>query len=210
MSELRRSAGLRFARNSLCGVVRFLVGAYPSGSSTEQDAQTIYFANHTSHLDALTILAALGPAARARARPVAARDYWCKDRLRRWLAEQVLEVVFIDRVRNEGADPLTPVREALDGGASLVFFPEGTRRDSSLPGEFKGGLHALAVQYQAVCLRPIYLENLHRILPKGSLLPVPLINKVRFGEPLPRIAGETRADFLVRARQAICDLAPPH
>lgn len=210
MSTSPPGTGLSLARDALCGVVRFLVGAYPSGSSSEQDAQTIYFANHTSHLDALTILAALGPAARAKARPVAARDYWCKDRLRRWLAEQVLEVVFIDRVRSHDADPLTPVREALDGGASLIFFPEGTRRDSPLPGEFKGGLHALAVQYQAVQLRPIYLENLHRILPKGSLLPVPLINKVRFGEPLPRVVGETRADFLARARQAVCDLASQH
>ena len=210
MSERQPSAFLSLARDALCGVVRFLVGAYPSGSSSEHDAQTIFFANHTSHLDALTILAALGPAARAKARPVAARDYWCKDRLRRWLAEQVLEVVFIDRLRSGDADPLSPVREALDGGASLIFFPEGTRSESQLPGAFKGGLYALALQYQAVCLRPIYLENLHRILPKGSLLPVPLINKVRFGEPLPRIVGEARADFLVRARQAVCDLASQH
>ena len=52
--------------------------------------QRIYFANHTSNLDALVIWASLPPSVRDLTRPVAARDYWIKDPLRRYLANHVL------------------------------------------------------------------------------------------------------------------------
>ena len=169
------------ARELLCSLVRGLVGAYPSGAEPGGHSQRLYFANHTSHLDTLTLLAALNLRARSRTRPVAARDYWTRDRLRTWIATKVLNVVFIDRVRQEGQDPLAPLYDALNEGYSLIFFPEGTRRDAVLPGEFKSGLYHLAQAFPHLNLTPVYLENLHRILPKGSMLPVPLINKVHFG-----------------------------
>ncbi len=205
-----RPRHLRIARELLCSLVRGLVGAYAAGKQPGGHSQRLYFANHTSHLDTLTLLAALGLRARSRTRPVAARDYWTKDRLRTWIATKVLNVVFIDRVRQEGQDPLAPLYEALNQGDSLIFFPEGTRRDTELPGEFKSGLYHLAQAFPKLNLTPVYLENLHRILPKGATLPVPLINKVHFGEVLARRADESKSDFLVRARQAVCDLSPGH
>jgi len=54
---------------------------------------------------------------------------------------------------------------------------------------------------------PVYLENLHRSLPKGTVFPVPLICTVRFGAPLQRIAGEGKEAFLQRARNAVVELA---
>jgi 1-acyl-sn-glycerol-3-phosphate acyltransferase len=203
----RRPRHLLFIREVLCSVVRLLVGAYPAGAMPAGHHQRLFFANHTSHLDTVTLLAALSLRARQRTRPVAARDYWCAGPVRRWVAEKVLNVVFIDRVRQEGQDPLAPLYEALKAGDSLIFFPEGTRRESELPGEFKSGLFHLAEAFPTVKLTPVYLENLHRILPKGSMLPVPLINKVRFGEVMPRVAAESKADFLLRARSQVCSLA---
>ena len=200
----------RILRELLCSVVRLLVGAYPAGALPGGRTQRLYFANHSSHLDTLTLLAALSLRARQRTRPVAARDYWCSSPLRKWVAENVLHVVFIDRVRQEGQDPLAPVYDALKDGYSLIFFPEGTRRESELPGEFKSGLFYLAEAFPDVNLTPVYLENLHRILPKGSMLPVPLINKVQFGVPMKRIADEPKADFLTRARHLVCKLVPGH
>lgn len=205
---MRRARRHLVLRELLCSLVRLLVGAYPQGALPAGQSQRLYFANHSSHLDTLTLLAALKLRARQRTRPVAARDYWCSSRLRQWIAERVLHVVFIDRVRQEGQDPLAPVHAALQDGYSLIFFPEGTRRESELPGEFKSGLFHLAEAFPAVNLTPVYLENLHRILPKGTLLPVPLINKVHFGEPMARIADEPKTDFLQRARQLVCRLAP--
>jgi len=205
---MKRPRHLRVLREGLCSLVRLLVGAYPSGSLPAGSTQRLYFANHTSHLDTLTILAALNMRARGRTRPVAARDYWCAGPIRKWIAEKVLHVVFIDRVRQEGADPLAPLHDALRDGYSLIFFPEGTRRAQALPGDFKSGLFHLAEAFPDVKLTPVYLENLHRILPKGTMLPVPLINKVRFGEPMVRVPGEPKTTFLQRAHALMCALSP--
>jgi 1-acyl-sn-glycerol-3-phosphate acyltransferase len=204
----RRPRIYRIAREALCSLTRFLVGAYPSGMLPQTPAQTVFFANHTSHLDTLTLLAALSLRVRARTRPVAARDYWCAGPFRRWIAEKVLNVVFIDRERREGEDPLEPLRQALREGASLILFPEGTRRDSQLPGPFKGGLYRLSQEFPEVTMSPVYLENLHRILPKGALLPIPLINRVHFGPALERLDGEGKDHFLERAHTAVCGLCP--
>ena len=58
-----------------------------AGSDANLDTrQRIYFANHTSHLDALVLWAALRPEVRSLTRPVAARDYWTADPVRRHLA----------------------------------------------------------------------------------------------------------------------------
>jgi 1-acyl-sn-glycerol-3-phosphate acyltransferase len=195
-------------RELLCGVVRILVGAYRAGALPAGHRQRIYFANHSSHLDTLTLLAALPLRARMLTRPVAARDYWCASKSRQWVAEKVLNVVFIDRVRQEGEDPLAPVHQALKDGCSVIFFPEGTRNQDDMPLPFKSGLFHLAQAHDAARLTPVYLENLYRILPKGSFLPVPLINKVLFGEVMPRVEGEGKPDFLARAHGLVCGLAP--
>lgn len=203
----RRPRYLVVMREVLCSLVRLLVGAYPAGANPAGHHQRLLFANHTSHLDTLTILAALNFRARQRTRPVAARDYWCAGPIRKFIAEKVLNVVFIDRVRQEGQDPLAPLQQALDDGYSLIFFPEGTRSASELPQKFKSGLFHLASTHPDVKLTPVYLENLHRIFPKGAVLPVPLINKVKFGEPMARLAGEDKAAFLERAHAQVCVLA---
>ncbi len=105
------------------------------------------------------------------------------------------------------ADPLDPLRDALKNGFSLIIFPEGTRAPQPLPGPFKGGLYFLAQEFPQVELIPVYLDNLHRSLPKGALLPVPIISTVRFGAPLARAEGESKDAFLSRARAAVIELA---
>jgi 1-acyl-sn-glycerol-3-phosphate acyltransferase len=201
---------MRMLLEVLCSVVRLAVGAYPAGPSPEGHTQRLYFANHTSHLDTMVLLAAMRLRARARTRPVATRDYWCATPLRSWIAHNVLDVVLIDRERKEGVDALEPLRQALREGSSLLIFPEGTRRDSELPGEFKSGLYLLARDFPEVRLTPVYLENLHRIMPKGSRLPVPLINRVHFGDVIAWDPTEDKNAFLQRARSAVCALFPGH
>jgi 1-acyl-sn-glycerol-3-phosphate acyltransferase len=104
-------------------------------------------------------------------------------------------------------DPLAPLGEALERGESLIIFPEGTRSAQALPSPFKSGLFHLAAKYPDVELIPVYLDNLYRSMPKGSYLPVPLTCSVRFGAPLSRVDGESKDAFLLRARQAVVDLA---
>jgi 1-acyl-sn-glycerol-3-phosphate acyltransferase len=193
----------------LIGLVRIVVGASPRWiGAGPSPAQRIYFANHSSHIDTVALWSALPPELRARTRPVAAADYWGKGALRRYVVLKGLNAVLIDRSRADpSADPLQPLAEVLERGDSLILFPEGTRAAQALPGPFKAGLFNLAARFPKVELLPVYLENLHRSLPKGTVFPVPLICTVRFGAPMERIAGEGKEAFLERARNAVVELA---
>lgn len=193
----------------LVGLVRLLVGAHARWIGCEPtSAQRIYFANHASHLDTLALWSALPPRLRATTRPVAARDYWGHGGVRGFIADHGFHAVYIerDRTRCEG-DPLQPLRDALDEGASLIIFPEGTRSQQPLPQPFKAGLFHLTSDYPQAELIPVYLDTLHRSMPKGSLLPVPLTCVVRFGEVLRLQENEGKDDFLERARAAVVALA---
>jgi 1-acyl-sn-glycerol-3-phosphate acyltransferase len=192
----------------LVGVVKLLVGAYARwvGCGPEP-VQRIYFANHTSHIDTMAIWAALPIRMRYRTHPVAARDYWGKG-IKRYLATKALRAVLIDRSRSDpNANPLAPLIEVLQQGESLIIFPEGTRGSSAVPAAFKSGLFHLAMQFPEVQLIPVYLENLHRSLPKGAVLPIPMTCTVRFGAPVAVGPQEAKDAFLERARGAVVELA---
>jgi 1-acyl-sn-glycerol-3-phosphate acyltransferase len=96
--------------------------------------------------------------------------------------------------------------EALSSGDSLIIFPEGTRRAQAEPSDFKGGLYHLAEAFPNVKLIPVYLDTLHRSMPKGAILPVPLICTVRFGAAIRLLENEHKKDFLSRAREAVLAL----
>lgn len=194
--------------NLLIGLVRVLVGASPRWiGSQPSHAQRIYFANHSSHIDTVALWSALPPDLRARTRPVAAADYWGKTRLRRYVVLKGLNAALINRNKSGStADPLQLLYEALEHGDSLIIFPEGTRQAQPLPGQFKSGLFHLSERFHDVELIPVYLENIHRSMPKGTFFPVPLICTVRFGAPLERIENEGKQTFLARARNAVIGL----
>lgn len=186
-----------------------LVGAYPQWIGSQPlPVQRIYFANHSSHIDTVALWSALPAALRRQTRPVAARDYWGGGGLKGLIAGPGLNVVLIDRHHGPDTDPLQPLYAALEAGQSLILFPEGTRN----PGEellpFKSGLYHLAQRFPQVELVAVYLDNARRSMPKGSVLPVPLICTVRFGAPLARHDGEDKPAFLARAREAVRALAP--
>lgn len=195
----------------ICGAQARWVGLDP----VPHDAPAlvrIYFANHCSHLDAPVIWAALPSELRRRTRPVAARDYWQRGPVRRWLAQRVFRAVLIERSKvTAHNNPLAAMHEALSAGDSLILFPEGTRAadDDTPPGQFKPGLWHLAKDHPDVQLVPVYLENLSRILPKGDFLLIPLLAAVTFGKPVKPEAGEDKMTFLARARQAVLDLQRP-
>ena len=168
----------------------------------------IYFANHSSHLDFLTIWAALPKALRTRTRPVAGRDYWEKTARRRRIARDFFNAVLIERQHvTVASNPLAPMLAALEAGDSLIVFPEGTRSPDGQIHEFKSGLYHLAKGRPGITLVPVYLQNLSRILPKGDYLPVPLLGSLSVGEPLHLGPEESKTAFLQRAREAVQQLA---
>ena len=168
--------------------------------------QRVYFANHTSHLDALVVWASLPPQVRSITRPVAAKDYWEKGRIRRHLASS-FNALLIDRkdikVHQSPIDLM--IREAGEQH-SLIVFPEGGRNTEAEMGSFKSGLYYLGKKRPDWELVPVYIDNLNRVLPRGEFLPVPLLSCITFGPPIWLEAGEPKNDFLDRARHAVYKL----
>ena len=170
--------------------------------------QCIFYANHASHLDVVVLWAVLPSAIRQRTRPVAARDYWEKSALRRFAATRIFNAVLVDRDGNLAAlrQQLDQLMAALDDGASLIIFPEGTRGAGAEVAPFRAGLHFLARQRPDVDLVPVNLHNLGRIMPKGEFAPVPQLSRVTFGAPLHLEPRESKDAFLERARRALIAL----
>ncbi len=102
--------------------------------------------------------------------------------------------------------PSKPLVEALDAGDSLVIFPEGTRSSKGDPQPFKAGLYHLAEKFPDVALIPVWIDNVQRVMPKGEVVPVPILCSVTFGAPLQLEPGEDKRDFLERARAAVVAL----
>ena len=190
---------------------RFITAVRAIWAGTEPvPSQRVYFANHTSNGDFILLWSVLPPRLRAATRPVAALDYWLSTPLRAFIGREVFRAVLIDR-RPEArtADPVAQMAEALDEGASLILFPEGQRNASEaalLP--FKSGLYHLAKARPEVDLVPVWIENLNRVMPKGEVVPVPLLCTVTFGAPLRLTEGEEKAGFLHRASAALLALRP--
>ena len=170
--------------------------------------QRIYFANHQSHFDWVLIWAALPKDLRATTRPIAARDYWTATPFKHWITREVFNAVYVARQRSDDQDPLEPLADALQKGDSLVIFPEGTRSNQGEPQPFKSGLYHLAQQFPDVQLVPAWIDNVQRVMPKGEVVPVPILCTVTFGAPLQMQPDEDKRDFLVRAREAVVALRP--
>ncbi len=106
----------------------------------------------------------------------------------------------------EAADPLAPLIEALTSGDSIIIFPEGTRGHTGEPQKFKSGLFTLAQLFPDVVLVPAWIDNIQRVMPKGEVVPVPILCSVTFGAPIRLEEGEERRPFLDRARDAVVAL----
>ncbi len=191
----------------LLALIRVLTGAQARWYGCPPKAeQRIYFANHQSHVDLVMIWAALPLELRSITRPIAARDYWTRTPLREWITTAVFNAIYVDRARTGEHDPLEPLTEALEHGDSIILFPEGTRGNAEEPQPFKAGLYNLAQKFPQVVLVPAWIDNVQRVMPKGEVVPVPILCSVTFGAPIRLEPGEERRSFLDRARQAVIDL----
>jgi 1-acyl-sn-glycerol-3-phosphate acyltransferase len=192
----------------LLGLIRILTGAQARWLGCPPKAeQRIYFANHQSHADLVLIWAALPGDLRPITRPIAAKDYWTKTAFRQWLTTAVFNAVYVARDRSSpDEDPLAPLAEALDKGDSIIIFPEGTRGVAEDPAPFRAGLYNLTQRFPQVVLVPTWINNVQRVMPKGEVVPVPVLCSVTFGTPIRLEDGEERRAFLDRARLAVMAL----
>jgi 1-acyl-sn-glycerol-3-phosphate acyltransferase len=169
----------------LAFVARLITGAQGHWQGCPPEAlQRIYFANHQSHL------------------------YWTSSPFKHWLTREVFNAVYVNRQRTDDQDPLEPLVQALEQGDSLVIFPEGTRSNLGEPQAFKSGLYHLAQQFPQVQLVPAWISNVQRVMPKGEVVPVPILCTVTFGAPMQLGPDEDKRSFLERARAAVVALRP--
>jgi 1-acyl-sn-glycerol-3-phosphate acyltransferase len=191
----------------LLGLIRVLTGAQARWYGSPPKAeQRIYFANHQSHADLVMIWAALPLELRSITRPIAAKDYWTSSAFKQWITTSVFNAIYVDRARTGDQDPLEPLIEALTNGDSIILFPEGTRGNAEEPQAFKAGLYNLAMKFPDVVLVPAWINNVQRVMPKGEVVPVPILCSVTFGAPLKLEPDEERRAFLDRARLAVIAL----
>ena len=165
----------------------------------------VFFANHSSNLDALVIWAALPREIRLQTSPVAAKDYWDRNWIRRWISGKVFHAVLLNRKGRpeDRSHPLQGVFDMMESGRSIIIFPEGTRSQEGELLPFKPGIFHLKERFPDCAMVPVSLQNLNRILPKGQSLPVPLIARIAVHPPLADVEGESREGFLARARAAV-------
>lgn len=194
---------------NLTGTALSFIAKLLSGASVRwvdcqpEVCQRVYFANHTSHLDTLVLWSSLPKAVRALTRPVAARDYWEKSAFRRYIAGS-LNALLIDRENIKvHRSPVETMLQAIGDTYSLIVFPEGGRSSGEEMGEFKSGLYYLSKKRPDLELVPVYIDNLNRVLPRGEYLPVPFLSCITIGPPMWLEQGESKADFLKRAREAV-------
>lgn len=212
---MRAFARLRSASSltawGLCAFARTFTSAQTEWRGCTPDATPrIYFGNHSSHGDFVLVWASLPPALRASTRPVAGSDYWQASGVRRWMIHDVLNAVLVDRGRKDRGDHLVAsVAAAIDAGDSLILFPEGTRNvgDDALQ-PFKTGIFHVAKARPRVECVPVWIENAGRAMPKGAILPLPLLCTLTFGAPLRVDDGEAADAFLHRLRAALLALRP--
>jgi 1-acyl-sn-glycerol-3-phosphate acyltransferase len=169
-------------------------------------APAIVVANHNSHLDTL-VLASLFPLSMLKKiRPVAAADYFLRNRWLAWFSLNIIGIVPIQRRRaDDRADPLAGCARAIEHGDILLLFPEGSRGEPEKPATFKTGVARLAERFPTVPVIPVFMQGLGKALPRGEWLLVPVICDVVVGEPL--YGSGSRREFMEALEGRMQDLA---
>jgi 1-acyl-sn-glycerol-3-phosphate acyltransferase len=163
-------------------------------------------ANHNSHLDTLVLMSLFPLRLLSRLRPVAAADYFLRNRAMAWFATRIIGIIPLKRaVRAGGGDPLAEPSAALDRGDILILFPEGSRGEPEQMDAFKTGIGHLAKRHPEAAVVPVFLHGLGKALPRGTWVLVPFFCDVFVGAAM--IWTGDRATFMAALEQRTAGLA---
>ncbi len=206
-SPLSRLLRLLFFAVIVRGVVTIVLGLNVRyRQRLPKTGPAVLAANHNSHLDTMVLMTLMPLSLLDRVRPVAAADYFLRNRLIAWFATEIIGILPISRQRaSPTEDPLAPLVEALDRGEILIFFPEGSRGEPEKLTAFKSGIARLSERKPEVPVVPVFMHGLGKALPKGEAILVPFFVDVFVGEPV-RWNGDRDA-YMTAFRDSMTALA---
>lgn len=173
----------------------------------------IVVANHNSHMDVFALLSLFPLRRQASVHPVAAADYFLRNKAMAWFALNILNIIPISRKGGE-TNPLAQCEQALREGKILILFPEGTRGEPGKLSPLKSGLWHLSQRAPEVPIIPVWLRGTEHVMAKGNRIPLPLFIDVNIGETL-RFQSDKRV-FMDDLKQQLLQLQqqttgkPPH
>lgn len=167
-------------------------------------APVLLIANHTSHLDTPSILRALPSRIRRRVAVAAAADYFFRTRRAGVVMALLLNAFPFSRAGTVRAS-LEHCGDLVDGGWSVLVYPEGTRSPTGELQPFKHGIGLLATDLR-VPVVPIALAGPHAILPKGRNRPRRGPVTVRFGDPIVPAPSSDHRETAERLERAVAEL----
>lgn len=164
-------------------------------------------ANHNSHLDTLVLLALFPISMVHKVRPVAAADYFLKNKVSAWLSLNVLGIIPIHRSpsKSDRHAVFDECHKALNQGDILIIFPEGSRGEPETMSGLKKGIYHLVNEHQACPVIPVVMRGLGRALPKGTAMFVPFNCDVVLGAPIAKF--DDADEFLVTMQAEYQQLA---
>ena len=147
------------------------------------DKSFVFVANHSSHLDAVCLSAALPVKSIDRTFSVAAKDFFFSSFRRSLFSAIFVNALPFDR-QHKHKESLELCADVLNvSDQVLIMFPEGTR---SLTGEiqvFKSGIGILVAGTDRLVV-PAYIDGAYQAWPKGANIPRPKRVRVFIGEPI--------------------------
>ena len=175
----------------------------------------IFAANHQSHMDTPVILAALPPRLRYRVAPAMAKEFfkahffpeqhsrraWLTNSLNYYLAALFFNAFPLPQREAGARQTLRYIGDVLDGGFSVLIFPEGRRTESGEIDRFRPGIGMIGARLD-VPVVPVRIEGLDRVLHHRWKMAKPGPVRVAFGAPM-RLTGDNFAELARRVENAV-------
>ena len=184
------------------------------------DGAVVFASNHQSHLDVPIILAALPGHVRARVAPAMLKEFFTAhfhpeghtwrqritSSLNYYLACLYFNGFPIPQREAGTRHTLRYMGDLLNGGWSILIFPEGVRAETGALRPFRGGVGMIASRLN-VPVVPVRLDGVDRLLGTTQMMVRPGRVRVAFGAPL-HLHGDDYSALALQVEDQVRSLAP--
>ena len=160
---------------------------YNNRNVLKKKKQFILIANHNSHMDTMAIMSSIPSRYIHRVHPIAAADFFGGSKFKEKLMRYMVNATLIPRKRPESKEDIDPIQvmsSLVEKGRSLIVYPEGSRGIPGVMTGFKKGIGHLINKNPHVDVIPVYLDGIHKTLPKGKNLILPYNCEIIFGDTI--------------------------